>query len=88
MSKISISKKTAWSLILKINNIDLPRKDIVDINENISRKNIHLVYDRKSKTILESNIIFNSEIANLFDIFLPVVFSSKKVQFIVILHNH
>ena len=82
MSKISISKKTAWSLILKINNIDLPRKDIVNINENIYRKNIHLVYDRKSKTILESNIIFNSEIANLFDIFLPVVFSSKKVQFI------
>ena len=41
MSKISISKKIAWSLILKINTINHPRKDIVIINENISKKNIH-----------------------------------------------
>ena len=82
MSKISISKKIAWSLILKINTINHPRKDIVIINENISKKNIHFIYDRKSNTVRDSNIIFNQEITNLFDIFLPIVCSSKKLQFI------
>ena len=79
MSKISISKKIAWSLILKINTINHPRKDIVIINENISKKNIHFIYDRKSNTVRDSNIIFNQEITNLFDIFLPIVCSSKKI---------
>ena len=82
MSKISISKKTAWSLILKINNINHPRKNIVIIDEYISRKNINLIYDRKTNTVCESNIIFNQEITNLFDIFLPIVCSLKKEQFI------
>ena len=41
MPRISITKKTAWSLILKINE-DTPhvRKNILTINEKIDKNNI------------------------------------------------
>ena len=35
MSKISISKKTAWSLILKINTKISCKNNLVNINEDI-----------------------------------------------------
>ena len=35
MSKISISKKTAWSLILKINSKISCKNNLVNINEDI-----------------------------------------------------
>ena len=40
MSKISISKKTAWSLILKINTKISCNNNLVNINEDISGQTI------------------------------------------------
>ena len=50
MSKISISKKTAWSLILKINNKISYKDNLVDINEDIRghKINICLLYTSPS----------------------------------------
>ena len=44
MSKISISKKTAWSLILKINSKISCKNDLVTINEDIRGHKINIIY--------------------------------------------
>tara|TARA_B100000035_G_scaffold107347_2_gene91081 strand:+ start:1439 stop:2200 length:762 start_codon:yes stop_codon:yes gene_type:complete len=82
MSKISITKKTAWSLILKINAKKSYKNNLVSINETISENCINISYNRKHNHIEESNLILNQEISDLFKIFLPVVCSNKKTQFI------
>jgi len=52
MPKISITKKTAWSLILKINK-DTPHviKNILTINEKIDKNNIFISYYFKNNLI-------------------------------------
>ena len=82
MSKISITKKTAWSLILKINTQKSYKKNLVSINEAIHENDINITYNREHNHIEESNLILNDEIGNLFKIFLPIVCSNKKNQFI------
>ena len=82
MSKISITKKTAWSLILKINAKKSYKNNLVSINETISENYINISYNRKHNHIEESNLILNQEISDLFKIFLPIVCSNKKTQFI------
>ena len=74
MPKISITKKTAWSLILKINE-DTPhiRKNILTINEKIDKNNISISYDLKNNLIKESNALINKHAENLFKIFLPII---------------
>ena len=47
MRKFSISKKNAWSLILKINSSDFGKRKEINIEENISGKDISLIYDTK-----------------------------------------
>ena len=82
MTKISITKKTAWSLILKINAKKSYKNNLVSINETISENYINISYNRKHNHIEESNLILNQEISDLFKIFLPIVCSNKKTQFI------
>ena len=82
MSKISITKKIAWSLILKINAKNINKNNLVRINETICENEINISYDRKHNHIEESNLILNEEISDLFNIFLPIVCSNKKTQFI------
>ena len=55
MSKISITKKIAWSLILKINAKNINRNNLVRINETICENEINISYDRKHNHIKESN---------------------------------
>ena len=76
MSKISITKKTAWSLILKINkSIPCVRRNIININEKIAKTEIQLSYDIKNNLIKESNILFNEDTENLLRIFFPIIFT-------------
>ncbi len=83
MSKISITKKTAWSLILKINkSIPCVRRNIININEKIAKTEIQLSYDIKNNLIKESNILFNEDTENLLRIFFPIIFNYKKNQYI------
>jgi riboflavin biosynthesis pyrimidine reductase len=83
MPKISITKKTAWSLILKINK-DTPhvRKNILTINEKIDKNNIFISYDLKKNLIKESNVLINKHAENLFKIFLPIISNNKKNRYI------
>ena len=84
MSKISITKKTAWSLILNINtntSYDI-KKNVLEISEQVERKNFKIRYDRKKKYIVDTNINLNDDIENLFHIFLPIVCFRGKIQYI------
>ena len=82
MSKISISKKTAWSLILKINSKISCKNDLVTINEDIRGHKINIIYNKSNDHIENSNLSDDHEVNNLLKIFLPIVCSSKKTQFI------
>ena len=83
MPKISITKKTAWSLILKINKSALNiRKNVLIINEKIAKNNIVISYDIKNNSIKESNVHINKDIENLFRIFLPIISNHTKNQYI------
>jgi len=86
MYKISITKKMIWSLILKINsqhNIYKDRRNILNINEVISNKEINIRYDRKNNEIKNKNISFNDlESYNIFKIFFPIVCSKNRYQYI------
>ena len=85
MSKISITKKMIWSLILKINSSHVykDKKNIIMINETVSDKEISIRYDRKKNAIKNKNISFSdSESYNIFKIFFPIVCSINKYQYI------
>ena len=82
MSKISISKKTAWSLILKINSKVSYKDNLVNINEDIRGHKINITYNKSNDHIENSNLSNDHEINDLLKIFLPIVCSSKKTQFI------
>ena len=82
MSKISISKKTAWSLILKINTKISCNNNLVDINEDISGHKINIIFNKSNNHIENSNLRDDHEVNDLLKIFLPIVCSSKKTQFI------
>ena len=51
MSKISISKKTAWSLILKINSKVSYKDNLVNINEDIRGHKINITYNKSNDHI-------------------------------------
>ena len=82
MSKISISKKTAWSLILKINTKILCNNSLVNINEDIRGHKINIIFNKSNNHIENSNLTDDHEVNDLLKIFLPIVCSSKKTQFI------
>ena len=44
MHKNSITKKKAWSLILKLNSAKPCRKTLLNINENISGHDVDIIY--------------------------------------------
>ena len=71
MPKISITKKTAWSLILNINaNPEYKtKKNIIDINEDYERNTLKIRYNRKKNSIEDSNIELKNDIEDLFKIF-------------------
>ena len=48
MSKISITKKTAWSLILKINTNSKykTKRNIIEISEQFQKNTFQILYNR------------------------------------------
>ena len=82
MSKISISKKTAWSLILKINSKITCKDNLVNIKEDIRGHKINIAFNKSSNHIENSNLTDDHEVNDLLKIFLPIVCTSKKTQFI------
>lgn len=84
MSKISITKKTAWSLILSINaNTKYKdKKNIIEISEQVQKKTLKIRYNRKKNYIEDTNVNLNNDIENLFHIFMPIVCFQGKFQYI------
>ena len=82
MSKISISKKTAWSLILEINSKISCENNLININKDIKGHKINIIYNKSNDHIESSNLSNDHEVNDLLKIFLPIVCSSKKTQFI------
>ena len=82
MRRFSISKKNAWSLILKINSYNFGKSKEINIKENISGKVINLVYDIKKNIIKSTNLALDNELISLFEIFLPIVCCKDKIQYI------
>lgn len=84
MPKISITKKTAWSLILNINaNPEYKtKKNIIDINEDFEKNTFKIRYNRKKNCIEDSNIDLKNDIEDLFKIFFPIVCFQSKLQYI------
>ena len=84
MPKISITKKTAWSLILNINaNPEYKtKKNIIDINEDFEKNTLKIRYNRKKNCIEDSNIDLKNDIEDLFKIFFPIVCFQSKFQYI------
>ena len=84
MPKISITKKTAWSLILNINANSKykAKKNILEIREQVQKNTFRILYNRKKNCIEDTNISLNEDIDNLFNIFLPIVCFQGKFQYI------
>ena len=58
MSKISITKKTAWSLILNINANSKykAKKNILEIREQVQKNTFKIRYNRKKNYIEDTKI--------------------------------
>ena len=84
MSKISITKKTAWSLILNINTNTKykTKRNIIEISEQFQKNTFQIRYNRKKNYIEDTNINLKKDIENLFHIFLPIVCFQGKIQYI------
>ncbi len=82
MHKNSITKKIAWSLILKLNSAKPCRKTLLNINENISGHDVDIIYNTKTNNVESKKYKLDDSVINLFKIFLPIVVSPKKIQFI------
>ena len=58
MSKISITKKTAWSLILNINTNTKykTKRNIIEISEQFQKTTFQIRYNRRKNYIEDTNI--------------------------------
>ena len=82
LSKLSITKNQAWSLILnaksRYGHIKTKRKTIT-----IRDLNLVFIYALKKRKILKKNFCVNKDIGELFDIFLPIIFNQTKSPYII-----
>ena len=85
LDKPSITKKCAWSLILaakcfRINNFD--NESQVTIEKSLNKKTYKYKYDLEKKEVISSNFDIDSYTDNLFKLYLPIIFNSKKTYLI------
>lgn len=86
VNKLSITKKSLWSLILvakDITNSEETLDSLISINKNIGGKKYSFIYDRNSNTIAECNFIICDYSKMLFSLFLPIIFNSKESPYLI-----
>ena len=86
VNKLSITKKSLWSLILvakDITNSEETLDSLISINKKIGGKKYSLIYDRNSNTIAECNFIICDYSKMLFSLFLPIIFNSKESPYLI-----
>lgn len=86
VNKLSITKKSLWSLILvakDITNSEETLDSLISINKKIGGKKYSFIYDRNSNTIAECNFIICDYSKMLFSLFLPIIFNSKESPYLI-----
>ena len=86
VNKLSITKKSLWSLILvakEIANSEETLDSLISINKKIGGKKYSFIYDRNSNTIAECNFIICDYSKMLFSLFLPIIFNSKESPYLI-----
>ena len=86
VNKLSITKKSLWSLILvakDIANSEETLDSLISINKKIGGKKYSFIYDRNSNTIAECNFIICDYSKMLFSLFLPIIFNSKESPYLI-----
>ena len=80
-NKFSITKKSSWSLILaakyfKLDNFD----DIsqVTIEKVLNKKKYKYKYNIEKREVIDNNFDIDEYTNNLFKLYLPIIFNSKK----------
>ena len=86
VNKLSITKKSLWSLILAAKDITNSEETLdssISINKKIGKKKYTLIYDRNSNTIAECNFIICDYGKMLFSLFFPIIFNSKESPYLI-----
>ena len=86
VNKLSITKKSLWSLILAAKDIINSEETLdssISINKKIGGKKYTLIYDRNSNTIAECNFIICDYGKMLFSLFFPIIFNSKESPYLI-----
>ncbi len=84
--KSSITKKQAWSLILEAKiqvNTILKQNKSITIKKKIRNEIYFLIYNRDLMKIKSKNFEMDSEVQNLFNIFLPIIFNKKDSPYFI-----
>jgi len=84
-NKFSITKKSSWSLILaakyfRINNFD--NESQITIEKSLNSKKYEYKYNIEKQEIVSSNFDIDDYLDNLFKLYLPIIFNSKKTYLI------
>ena len=86
VNKLSITKKSLWSLILvakDITNSEETLDSLISINKRIGGEKYSHTYDRNSKTIVKCNFMICDYGKMLFSLFLPIIFNSKESPYLI-----
>ena len=84
-NKFSITKKSSWSLILaakyfRVNNFDNESRIIIE--KSLNSKKYEYKYNIEKQEIVSSNFDIDDYLDNLFKLYLPIIFNSKKTYLI------
>ena len=81
-NKLSITKKSAWSLILAakyFKSSTFENVSLVCIEKLINKKLYRYKYNIQKKILISSNFIIDEYTDNLFRLYLPIIFNHKKI---------
>lgn len=83
LSNNSISKKSAWSLILIAKEAAPTDKKTITISKNIKGLIHKIVYDLEKQKIIKKNFKSNKAADNLFKMYLPIIFNLSRGPYLI-----
>ena len=85
-NKSSITKKSAWSLVLAAKEVKSSQNDgssIFLVSKTINNVIYKFEYNQEKKKISKNNFIVDSYTSQLFNIFLPIIFNAKQNPYLI-----
>ena len=86
VNKLSITKKSLWSLILAAKDIGYSQENLdslIPINKKIGKKTYYFIYNSKTQLITKNNFIIDQYAILLFSLFLPIIFNGKNDPYLI-----